>query len=260
MTTTAALLIAIMVAATAYLGGSQSRSNVAWARSIVRADRHRTIREGGRHDPDSTGPRRTGPPLRELPVIAWLLRTALHRRRIAGDRAASIELIAGLATELRAGAPPAIALDRATRSSARCVCPHALAAARYGGDVAQALERDSLERGLSSLRALAALWRVSHNSGAGMAQAAQRLAQAEATGEVVRRELATQLAGPKASARVLAGLPAFGLLLGAGLGASPVAWLLGSPVGLLVLIAGIGLEVAGLLWVHRLVRSVESLL
>ncbi len=255
-----ALLISIVMATAACVWGSAPRSSAARARSIVSNDRHKAM-DDLRARPRARAERdRVAHRLREAPVVASLLRTALRRRRMAGDRAASTELIAGLAAELRAGAPPATALDRASRSSSRCVCPHALAAARYGGDVALALDRDALERGLSPLRALAALWRVSHNSGAGMAQAAQRLAQAEAASEVVRRELTTQLAGPKASARVLAGLPGFGLLLGAGLGASPVAWLVGSPAGLLVLMTGIGLEIVGLLWVHRLVRSVESLL
>lgn len=257
----AALVISIVVAVAACLWSSASRTEAVRAKSIIRGDRNTALLVPPGQQPagarSGAAARRS---MRALPVVASLVRVALRRRRMAADRSASTELISALAAELRAGAPPALALDRATRSNPRCVCRHALAAARYGGDVALALDRDAAEVGLSSLRALAALWRVSHNSGAGMARAAQRLARAEAASEVVRRELTTQLAGPRASARVLAGLPVFGLLLGAGLGASPVAWLLGSPVGFVVLTAGIGLEVVGLVWVHRLVRSVESLL
>jgi tight adherence protein B len=66
------------------------------------------------------------------------------------------------------------------------------------------------------------------------------------------------MAGPKATARVLALLPAVGLLLGSGLGGSPVAWLLGTPLGWLMLALGLGLEAVGLWWVRRLVRGVEK--
>lgn len=255
----AAVFVAAVVAVAVWMAGSGSSARRVRASLIVNQDRNP---RGGQRSgaAGSPGPRSTLDFVRAFPGVGSLVALALRRRRLTQDRLASTELITDLATELRTGAPPGTALERASRAGARDVCPHAMAAARFGGDVAAALNRDAAERGLPALRALAALWRVSHNSGAGMAQAAHRLAKAEASNEAARRELATQLAGPKASARVLAGLPAFGLLLGSGLGASPVSWLVGSPLGLLVLVAGIGLEVAGLLWVHRLVRSVECLL
>ena len=52
---------------------------------------------------------------------------------------------------------------------------------------------------------------------------------------------------------VLAALPALGLLLGVGMGAQPVAVLLGSSVGHLLLLAGTVLTCAGLLWSARIV-------
>ena len=62
---------------------------------------------------------------------------------------------------------------------------------------------------------------------------------------------------PSARGAGVAVLPLVGLVLGSGLGGSPVAWLVGTPAGLAVLAAGVLLEVAGLLWVRRLVRGVE---
>ena len=180
-------------------------------------------------------------------------------RRTAA-RSAAVELIASLAAELRAGQPARPALERAAHSAPLSICQHAVGAARLGGDVPAALRRDSDEHGLPALRSLAALWQVGEGSGAGLAEAADRLAAAESSGEAVRRELSTQLAGPRATARVLAGLPILGLLLGSGLGASPLDWLTGTPWGLIVLVAGIALEVVGMWWTSRMMKSVEALL
>jgi tight adherence protein B len=86
------------------------------------------------------------------------------------------------------------------------------------------------------------------------------LADAAREDERVRRELRTGLAEPRATALVLAALPAVGLLLGAALGADPLAWLLGSPPGAVVLASGIVLEALGALWSWRIVRSLEAAL
>ncbi|MDQ3432576.1 MAG: pilus assembly protein TadB, partial [Actinomycetota bacterium] len=51
---------------------------------------------------------------------------------------------------------------------------------------------------------------------------------------------------------LLAALPAFGLVLGAGLGARPWEVLLGTPWGMGCLMAGLVLDGCGLLWVEQL--------
>ena len=110
------------------------------------------------------------------------------------------------------------------------------------------------------LSALAAVWQVSAGSGAGLSDAAYRLGTAALQRERMRRDLAAQMAGTRTTARVLALLPVVGLLLGSGLGGSPVAWLFTTPLGLLALAAGVMLEIVGIWWVRRLVTSVERLL
>jgi len=62
----------------------------------------------------------------------------------------------------------------------------------------------------------------------------------------------TALAGPKATVRLLTWLPLMGLALGAALGVDPVAVLLGTPLGLAALAAGVALTVAGRGWSARL--------
>lgn len=65
---------------------------------------------------------------------------------------------------------------------------------------------------------------------------------------------ASQVAGPRFSGYVLAALPLFGLLLGSGMGARPLAVLFGPTPGSLLLPAGVALACAGLLWSARIVR------
>lgn len=67
----------------------------------------------------------------------------------------------------------------------------------------------------------------------------------------------TALAGPRATARLLAWLPIGGIGLGVALGADPLATLLGGGVGGLCLVVGGALFLAGHRWVGVLVRRAE---
>jgi tight adherence protein B len=62
------------------------------------------------------------------------------------------------------------------------------------------------------------------------------------------------VAGPRASAGVLAGLPVLGLLMGSGVGADPWRVLTTTGTGTVLLVAGVALEGAGLAWSARLIR------
>lgn len=66
------------------------------------------------------------------------------------------------------------------------------------------------------------------------------------------------LAGPKASARVLAWLPILGLLLGSFMGAGTLEFLTSAGLGRTLLASGFALETLGILWVRRLVRCAEK--
>jgi tight adherence protein B len=68
-----------------------------------------------------------------------------------------------------------------------------------------------------------------------------------------RLELRSATAGPRASALLLAGLPVLGLAMGNGLGADPWQVLTATPTGQVLLVAGVGLELAGIAWSRRLV-------
>ena len=175
--------------------------------------------------------------------------------RADARRREAAELILGLSAELTAGLPLDVALVRAAATNP--VCPHAVSAATIGGDVAAALRRDAHDQGLPVLSSLATVWQVAQGSGAGLAAATHRLGSSALAQQRLRRELAGQMAGPRATARVLAVLPVVGLILGSGLGGSPLAWLFGTPIGLVVLVLGIALDIAGLLWIRAMVTKVE---
>ena len=176
-------------------------------------------------------------------------------------RAGTIELCTGLAAELRAGRTPEQALRRAVEVLDLEMAVHldaVLVAARTGGDVPVWLARAAANPGAGGLRQLAACWAVGSGTGASLASAAERLAAALRDEQAHRQEVAAQLAGPRATARLLAALPALGLAMGWAMGADPLAFLLGTPAGLACLITGLVLDGTGLYWSARLARRVAA--
>lgn len=63
------------------------------------------------------------------------------------------------------------------------------------------------------------------------------------------------LAGPAATGRVLLWLPIIGVLIGVLLGAQPLSWLVQEPLGLICLITGVGLLLAGKKWSNVLMAQ-----
>ncbi|GLU47218.1 hypothetical protein Nans01_15690 [Nocardiopsis ansamitocini] len=198
------------------------------------------------------------------------LRTMLTRRlasspeRLRAARLrASVELCRVMTAELRAGRSPAHALEAGTAE----IAPHravdlteAVSLARQGHDPCDALLRAAAEPGAWGLAYLAACWRVAATSGNGLALVVERLAESLTREEALRQELSAQLAGPRATAALLAGLPVLGLLMAGGLGAAPLTFLFTTPAGLACLAGGLCLDAVGLWWTRRMVRGVLSAL
>lgn len=178
------------------------------------------------------------------------------RRRRAVQRMHVVRALATLAAELEAGQPPREALRRAAGDPP--VWPRALASLRFDGDVAAALEVDAEDRPV--LAHLAACWRVATDAGTGLAAAVARLAESARTAEDARVDLEGQLAGPRATARLLALLPVVGIGFGVLLGSDPIGWLLTDPLGRTCLGLGVLLTAVGALWTGRIAASVERLL
>lgn len=190
-------------------------------------------------------------------VTRWL---AVMRARMgaARDRAArrdrALMSMTALAAEVSAGRSPGDALLAADPRGQ--VWPRARAALRVGGDVAAGLRADGAD--LPAVRSLAACWQVTEQSGAGLADAVDSLVRSMRADQQARDRLATELAGPRASAQLLAALPVAGLAVGLVSGADPIGWLLGSPLGLACLAAGVSLDVAGLVWTRRIATRIEQ--
>jgi tight adherence protein B len=120
-----------------------------------------------------------------------------------------------------------------------------------GGDAAAVLEA------APATRALGCAWRLGERTGAGLAAVLARVSADLEQEEQQRRAVAVALAGPQASATVLAGLPVLGLLLGAAMGGHPLAFLVGTRAGSLVGATGVLLDVAGLAWLRAILRRAD---
>jgi len=203
--------------------------------------------------PSTLGPRAS----RLLSTVRHRLLSRQHRARI---RAALRDVLAEVVADIRAGQPPARALARALGDRDETLAPRTMAATQWGGDVAAALRDDARASDSAILASAAACWSVASTQGAGLADALDRLVVQDRRAEEVRRQLEAHLAAPRATARMLALLPALGLLLGIAVGGDPVGWLLGTPLGAACLVLGVLLVIVGLTWASRIVARTERLL
>ena len=188
------------------------------------------------------------------------------RRRAARSVAATADLAGALgllAAELRAGAHPAVAAERVAAdagAAATAVLGTIAATARLCGDVAAALRREScttagLERPLAQL---AAAWTLAQRHGIPLADVLDAVRGDLDHRVRANRRLHAALAGPRATAAVLAALPVLGLLLGQAVGAHPWRVLTGGEAGQVLLLVGSVLICAGLAWSGRLVAKAAA--
>lgn len=135
------------------------------------------------------------------------------------------------------------------------------AAASTGTPVSEAIRRSlpgafpRPDRELRIWSELAACFDIAEASGCPLADVLTRFAaqlEVEDDADAARQ---TALAGPKATVTLLTWLPLMGLGLGIALGVDPLAILLGTPLGLAALAAGIALTVAGRVWSAKLVAA-----
>ncbi|WP_245738019.1 type II secretion system F family protein [Streptomyces sparsogenes] len=190
-----------------------------------------------------------------VPVVGRWRRGREHDRERERRAAAVIELCGAVAGELRAGRQPVEALLATPPGHIGERWGLVSAAARFGGDVPEALRRAARSPGAEGLIGVAACWQVAVDEGAGLAAGLDRVAGALRAERDQRQKLRSQLAGPRATAVVLALLPAIGLLMGTALGADPLRVLLHTPAGLGCLLAGCLLEWAGYAWTARVIRA-----
>jgi tight adherence protein B len=204
-----------------------------------------------------------------------------RNRGRAARSAALLDAVAVLVGELRAGAHPAVAAAAAAESASpvarravgrapgrrsadddlvQRVLRRVEAGARLGADVPALLLRYSQDDTAigAELAQLAAAWGLAERHGVALADLldAVRLdleSRARLTGQI-----GAQLAGPRSTAAVLAALPVLGILLGQGVGAAPWHVLTTTPLGQLLLVVGVTLTCAGVLWTGRITAKAAA--
>jgi tight adherence protein B len=168
------------------------------------------------------------------------------------------EALRGLVGELRSGAHPAVAAEHAGEDAGPVIATvlgTVATTARLGGDVTVAL--GDLARTQPALAGvlgqLSRAWQLAGRHGLPLADVLDAMRRDLDQRVRFARQVSARMAGPRASAAVLAGLPVLGLLLGQAIGAAPLHVLLHTTLGQFLLVLGVLLTCAGLLWSARLV-------
>jgi len=186
----------------------------------------------------------------------FLIHSALAGRR---ERADLTDLIAGLrllSRELRSGAAPPLAATHAAGAASGVAVVVLTELSSGAGARGAAGSGSSPSVGaVADIRArLMAGWELAARQGLAITPMIDAVV-ADASGRLAAdSERAGQVAGPRVSGYVMAALPVLGLLLGSGMGADPVQVLAHTGVGNVLLLVGVTLTCAGLLWSARIVR------
>jgi tight adherence protein B len=161
-----------------------------------------------------------------------------------------------LVGELRAGSHPVRAFCVAADETvgAVAVSLRAVAArARLGADVAAGLRAAAR---VSALPAhwdrLAVCWQLASDHGLAIATLMRAAQRDIAERQRFSARVSSSMAGARATAAILAGLPVLGVLLGQLIGARPLSFLLDGHAGGWLLVVGSTLTCGGLLWSDRI--------
>jgi len=161
------------------------------------------------------------------------------RREAASARAESLDNLAALGADLRAGLPPASAADRTprTETATSSRTQHAICAERRIDDLTDAV------------------WRLAERTGAPAADLVERVEADSRAADRAKASAAAEAAGAQATALLLAALPFAGIGLGYMIGADPLRVLLHTPLGGACAAGAVLLQCAGMLWADRLANG-----
>ncbi|GAB3920395.1 hypothetical protein GCM10011575_44480 [Microlunatus endophyticus] len=182
-------------------------------------------------------------------TVARLVRAGVRRARAAAARQQVAQACSVLATQVRIGQPPLVAIRSAAED-----CPvlrPAVAIVELGGDPTAAWCGTAKSPGHEGLAELARVWQVANRTGADLADALDRAADGLFDDDAVALVVASEAAGPRASGKIMAVLPVAGLGIGYAIGGDPLQFLTSSPYGWGCLVAGTVLACGGVLWMER---------
>lgn len=174
-----------------------------------------------------------------------------HRTR-AAEQDELGRVVAALIAECRAGATPAQAFAAAGRGGRYATSFAAAAASAQAGEPIRFPAGEAARLG-----SLAVACRMNTMTGMPLTGALAGLAEDLRADRRLRLAVDRSVSGPRSSAMLLALLPALGIAMGEAMGVHPAALLVHSPIGRLLLGAGAGLDLAGVLWTRALVRRVR---
>ena len=195
--------------------------------------------------------------------MAYLLYRGRRRERdVADELAALLAALEVMIAELRVGAHPAHACRQAAedaggprRSAVAETLSMMAGRSMLGGDVAGGIEKAEV-RDPQAWSRMAVAWRTAEEYGLPIAELLTSVRSDLLARSRFRERTRAALAGAKATAMVLALLPGLGIGLGQAIGASPLSVLLGGGLGGILLVVGVALVCAGLLWSRRIVGKV----
>ncbi len=185
-----------------------------------------------------------------LATVWWLVAGQLAgRRRDAARRevAQATQVVAG---QLRIGALPGAALAMAAKDCSSL--ERAVATQRIHGDVARALRAAGDHEGREGLASLARAWELCERTGAPIAALSQQVSELIRTDQATRQVVAAELAGPRATSKLLLALPLLGIVMGRMAGGDPVGFLTGSLAGQACLLGGVSLACVGVCWIDQM--------
>lgn len=189
---------------------------------------------------------------------------AMTRARLAASEGLA-EAVRAMAAELRTGAHPSAAADAAAVDAgpgAAELLRAVAASARLGGDLDAPLAATAAARtpdvDREAVGQLVAAWALAQEHGlplAGVLDAVRRDVDATVR---LGKQIDARMAGPRASAGILALLPLGGVALGEAMGAAPLRVLGTTPAGQVLLVAGSLLVLAGVAWSAALTGRVTT--
>lgn len=121
----------------------------------------------------------------------------------------------------------------------------------------QSIAQRIAAKGTPSMRIFAALWQVAEISGAPIAEAIERVATSLESLEKLRDRRKVLLTAPKYTLNLVSLLPILAVLFGELMGFEPLQVLV-SPIGVPIIVIGVGFLGTGIVWSRALVKRVAE--